>query len=92
MSQQDSSWPPSLPPWPPHQHSNATEHRLTIVEMKVDTVTSDHDKFKDSTTSKLMWLERGLQALAYALLGIAFWLAPSKAQGIAELILGLLKK
>lgn len=92
MIRHPSNSPSSHPHWQQAPHSTETEHRLTIVEIRVETVTDNHEKFKDSTTSKLMWLERGLQALAYAMLGMAFWMAPSKAQGIAEAILGILKR
>lgn len=87
-----SNWGPSPPPWPPSPHSTETEHRLTIVEIKVDSVSQDHKDHKESTASKIMWLERGLQAVAYGLLTLAFWSAPQKAQGFAEMIIGLVKK
>jgi len=87
-----SNWGPSPPHWPPIPHSTETEHRLTIVEIKVDSVSQDHKDHKASITSKILWLERGLQAVAYGLLTLAFWSAPQKAQGIAEAILGVLKR
>lgn len=87
-----SNWPPSPPSWPPTPHSTETEHRLTIVEIKVDRVTEEHEKHKDTLSTKIIWLERGLQAVAYGLLTLAFWSAPQKAQGIAETILSVLKK
>lgn len=92
MTKQDFGWQRSPPHWPPAPHSTETEHRLTIVEIKVETVSTDHDRFKEATTSKLLWLERGLQAVAYGLLTLAFWMAPGKAQSIAETILGMLKR
>jgi hypothetical protein len=92
MTQQDFGWRSSPPHWPPAPHSTETEHRLTIVEIEVERVTTDHEKFKDSTQSKILWLERGLQAVAYGLLTLAFWMAPGKAQGLAEAILGMLKR
>ena len=87
-----SNWPPWPPSSPPTPHSTETEHRLTIVEIKVDRVTDDHKEHREATASKILWLERGLQAVAYGLLTLAFWSAPQKAQGIAETILGLIKK
>jgi hypothetical protein len=62
------------------------------VEIKVDRVSEDHEKHKEAVSSKILWLERGLQALAYALLTIAFWMAPQKAQGLAEHIISLIKR
>ena len=92
MTRPPGSWQPSPAIWPQVQHSPEVEHRITIVEVKVDQVTDSHEKFKDHTTGKILWLERGLQAVAYGLLTLAFWQAPQKAAGIAELLVGLLKK
>jgi hypothetical protein len=87
-----SNWGPSPPHWPPSPHSTETEHRLTIVEIEVKSVKEDHKDHKEATASKILWLERGLQAVAYGLLTLAFWSAPQKAQGFAEVILGLVKR
>jgi hypothetical protein len=92
MTQQDSGWQRSPRHWPQVPHSTETEHRLTIVEIEVERVSEEHDDFKESTTSKILWLERGLQALAYCLLTLAFWLAPGKASSVAEAILGIVKR
>lgn len=87
-----SNWGPSPPPWPPNPHSTETEHRLTIVEIKVDSVSQDHRDHKESITTKILWLERGLQAVAYGLLTLALWSAPEKAQSIASAVITVLKK
>jgi hypothetical protein len=55
-------------------------------------VSQDHKDHKEATASKILWLERGLQAVAYGLLTFAFWSAPQKAQDFAGSILWLLKK
>ncbi len=73
-------------------HSTETEHRLTIVEIKVDRVTDDHEAHKATVSSKILWLERGLQAVAYGLLTLALWGAPQKAEGIASAILSVFRK
>lgn len=83
-----SNWPPSQPFSQQTPHSTETEHRLTIVEIKVDRVEDSHEKH----ATKILWLERGLQAVAYGLLTLAFWTAPQKAMGLADAILSVIKK
>ena len=83
-------------PWPQHwqqtQHSNEVEHRLTLTELKVDDLREDHDELAERTTSKILWLERGLQAMAYIVLTLMLWSAPEKAQAIAQALLALIKR
>lgn len=92
MRPSDSNWQP----WPQRsqqiQHSNEVEHRLTLTELRVHDLREDHDELAEHTTSKILWLERGLQALAYVVLTLLLWQAPDKAQGIAQAILSLLKR
>ncbi len=52
----------------------------------------DHDSLKETTETKILWLERGMQALAYVVLTILLWQAPSKAEGIAQALLALIKR
>jgi len=87
-----SSWPPSPHSSPPIRHSTEIEHRLTVVEIEVDRISEDHADTKDKLSTKILWLERGLQAVAYGLLTLAFWSAPDKARWIAESLLGVLKR
>jgi hypothetical protein len=78
--------------WQPSGHSNEVEHRLTITELKVSDLREDHDELAERTTSKILWLERGLQALAYIVLTLMLWSAPEKAQAIAQALLTLIKR
>ena len=92
MTHSDSSWRALPQHLPPIQHSNEVEHRLTLTELRVHDLREDHDELSERTTTKILWLERGLQALAYVVLTLLLWQAPDKAQGIAQAILSLLKR
>ena len=92
MTSRGSNSQPWPPHWPPSGHSNEVEHRLTITELKVHDLREDHDALAERTTTKILWLERGMQALAYIVLTILLWQAPEKAQGLAQALLTLLKR
>ena len=94
--------PPLLPLQPeppqgqslPQSHSNEVEHRLTTIEMQVQSLRQDHiERLKerlDASLTRQQWLERGLQLCTSILILILLRAAPTGAETLAQFLVSAL--
>ena len=88
MMQEPSNWPPWLRLWRESQESVKLGERVTRLEVHQER----QDEINQQHQDRMVWLERGMQALAVLVVAVITKSAPSSAGAVAELLLGMLKR
>ena len=83
-----SSWPRWRLLSRESDHSTEVESRLTRLEVAQE----GQEEWNVAQSSRLAWLERGLQALAVLVLTLLYWQAPEKASLLADIALAVIKR
>ena len=81
------SWPSWLHSSPP-SHSTHLEGRVVRLEVHKEQQEDTNAQVRD----RMLWLERGLQAIAGILLLLLTKQAPSSAGAVADILLGIIKR